>query len=370
MQHEPQDAAADDEVLFEERGAVGIVTLNRPKALNALTLGMVRALTPKLLRWAQDPRIAAVIVRGAGGRAFCAGGDIRLLYDLGKAGRFDEALVFWRDEYRLNRLIKRFPKPYVSLIDGIVMGGGVGLSAHGTHRVAGERYLFAMPEVGIGFFPDVGATYVLPRLPGLAGLYLALTGARIGAGDALRLGLASHAAPVARFEQIIDRLAGGEPVDLVLGEAASPAGNAPLDAQFGLIDDAFSGSGVVAILARLDALGAAGSTFATDTAATIRTKSPTSLALAFQQMVRGRDLPFDEAMALEFRIVSRIGAGTDFYEGVRAVLIDRDNAPRWSPSTIEAVDDAVTDPYFAPLAAGELQFDDADANIGPGPGGR
>src|SRR5207253_7182759 len=176
------------EILFERRGAAGIITLNRPKALNAVTHDMVRALTRQLTEWQHDGAVTRVVITAAGERAFSAGGDIRALYELGRAGRQAEALTFWREEYPLNAMIKRYPKPYVALIDGIVMGGGVGVSVHGSQRVAGDRYTFAMPEVGIGFFPDVGATYALPRLPGKIGLFLALTGERMRAADALAFG--------------------------------------------------------------------------------------------------------------------------------------------------------------------------------------
>ncbi|HXZ46210.1 MAG TPA: enoyl-CoA hydratase/isomerase family protein, partial [Pseudolabrys sp.] len=179
-----------DDILFERRGAAGIVTLNRPKALNAVTHAMVLALRAQLDRWADDGAVTRVVITAAGDRAFSAGGDIRALYDLGKAGRQGEALQFWRDEYPLNALIKNFRKPYVALIDGIAMGGGVGVSVHGSHRVAGDRFSFAMPEVGIGFFPDVGATWFLPRMPGEIGAYCALTGDRFGIGDGLAAGIA------------------------------------------------------------------------------------------------------------------------------------------------------------------------------------
>src|SRR4051812_5046490 len=211
---------AEAELLCERRGAAGLVTLNRPQALNALTHGMVLALRRALDEWADDPAVTRVVVLGAGERAFCAGGDIRHLYDLGKAGRHEEALRFWRDEYPLNVRIKRYPKPYVTLIDGIVMGGGVGVSLHGSHRVAGDRYQFAMPEVGIGFFPDVGATYALPRLPGRMGLYLALTGERARAADALAFGLATHAVPSAALAEVRAALIDGAPVDAALGRVA------------------------------------------------------------------------------------------------------------------------------------------------------
>lgn len=352
-QHDP---AVEAEVTFEVRGEAGLITLNRPKALNALTIGMVRALTPKLVEWAADPAITRVIVTGAGGKAFCAGGDIRVLYDMGKAGRFEEAMVFWREEYQLNRLIKRYPKPYISMIDGIVMGGGVGLSAHGAYRVAGDRYLFAMPEVGIGFFPDVGATYFLPRLPGFAGDYLALTGARIKAGDALLLGLATQAVPSERFEEVIEKLCEGEDIDRTLRKYMAPAADAPLDHERALIHAAFSEPGLALILAKLDAFAAAGSRFAAETAAAMRSKSPTSMAIALEQMKRGRSLSFEEAMALEYRIVARIGAGHDFYEGVRAVIVDKDQKPLWRPAAIEDLRDEDIALYFAPRPEDELTF--------------
>src|SRR3954469_17092683 len=204
------------EILFEGRGAAGIVTLNRPKALNAVTHDMVRALARQLEAWANDAAVTRVIITAAGERAFSAGGDIRALYELGRAGRQAEALTFWRDEYPLNALIKRYPKPYIALIDGIVMGGGVGVSVHGSHRVAGDRYLFAMPEVGIGFFPDVGATWFLPRLPGEIGTWLALTGERLGAADGCAAGTATHRVPSARFAELLDGLTGTVPVDAMI----------------------------------------------------------------------------------------------------------------------------------------------------------
>src|SRR4051794_22230401 len=261
---------AEAELLCERRGAAGLVTLNRPQALNALTHGMVLELSRALDEWADDPAVTRIVVTGAGERAFCAGGDIRHLYDLGRAGRHDEALRFWRDEYPLNVRIKRYPKPYVALIDGIVMGGGVGISLHGSHRVAGERYQFAMPEVGIGFFPDVGATYALPRLRGATGTYLALTGERVRSADALALGLATHAGPSAAFDEGKDALVAGEPVDDVLTRFAHPPGEAPLAAKRETID-CVAGESVPEILKRLDSAAAQGSAFAQKTAATMRT---------------------------------------------------------------------------------------------------
>jgi enoyl-CoA hydratase len=346
---------ADDEILCERRGAAGVITLNRPAALNALTLGMVRVMRRSLDAWATDPAVTRVLVRAAGERAFCAGGDIRWLYELGQAGREAEALAFWREEYALNAVIKRYPKPYLALIDGIVMGGGVGISLHGSHRVAGERYLFAMPEVGIGFFPDVGATYALPRLPGAMGAYLALTGARIGPADALALGLATHTVASAVLPAIADALAAGDPIESCLAAHARPPGPAPLTAERKLIDRCFSGASVPTVLACLDAAAGSGSAFAGRTAATLRAHSPTSLAIALEQMRRGASLSFEEAMRTEFRIVARLIAGHDFYEGVRATLIDRDGRPQWRPSGLDSVSADAVARHFADL--GPLEWE-------------
>ena len=343
----------EPEILCERRGRLGLATLNRPRALNALSLGMVRALRVALDDWAADPGIAAVAIRAAGGRAFCAGGDIRQAHALGSSGRHDEALTFWREEYALNALIAAYPKPYVALVDGLVLGGGVGVSLHGRVRVAGPDYALGMPEVGIGFFPDVGATYALPRLPGAAGMWLALTGDRVGPGDALALGLATHAAPAEGFDAILDALAAGRPA----AEAAAAGGTlAPEAGHAGAratIDACFGDGSVAEILARLDADG---SDFATRAAQTIRTRSPTSLLIAHEQMRRGRTLDFAEAMRTEYRIVSRIVRGHDFYEGVRAAVIDKDRAPRWDPASLEAVDPAVVAAHFADLGPDELKL--------------
>lgn len=335
-------------------GHAGRIVLDRPKALNALTLDAVRAMRRALDAWATDPAVTRVVVEGAGEKAFCAGGDIRRLVEAGRAGRREEAHAFWREEYELNALIEAYPKPYVSLIDGIVMGGGVGISLHGSHRVAGERYLFAMPEVGIGFFPDVGASYKLPRLPGAVGTWLALTGARIGPADGLAMGLATHAVASAAIPEIRRRLLAGEDVDAVLAEHARDPGPAPIETKAATIDAAFHADTVEAILARLDEAAASGDAVAAETAQTMRGKSPTSLKIALRQMREGARLDFADAMRMEFRIVSRILDGHDFYEGVRAVLIDKDHAPRWSPARLEEVEEAAIDAYLAPLGDDEL----------------
>jgi enoyl-CoA hydratase len=345
------------DILFSRRGAAGVVTLNRPKALNAVTHGMVKALRAQLEAWASDDGVTRVVVTAAGDRAFSAGGDIRHLYELGQAGRRAEMLQFWRDEYPLNAFIKSYRKPYVSLIDGIVMGGGVGVSVHGSHRVAGDRYSFAMPEVGIGFFPDVGATWFLPRMPGETGAYCALTGERFDAADGVAAGLATHRVPSARFPALLEALAGSVSVDAVLAAFAEPAGQGPVMRRKAAIDRLFSGGRVEAILAALDREAVSGgpdAAWAGKTAATIRAKSPLSLKLALAQVRGGATLDFVACMRAEFRIVSRVIEGHDFYEGVRAVIVDKDNAPRWRPANLADVTDAEVERHFAPRADGEL----------------
>jgi len=347
------------DIIFERRGAAGIVTLNRPKALNAVTHAMVKALRAQLEAWAQDAAVTRVVVTAAGERAFSAGGDIRALTDLGKAGQHDEALQFWRDEYPLNAAIKNFRKPYVALIDGIVMGGGVGVSVHGSHRVAGDRFAFAMPEVGIGFFPDVGATWFLPRMPGELGAYCGLTGERFGIADALAAGIATHRIPSARFPELLEGLSGTVSVDAVLAAFAEPAGEGPIMARRAAIDRLFAASSVEAILSALDREASAGGPdgeWAGKTAATMRAKSPLSLKLGLAQVRRGATMNFATCMKAEFRIVSRVIHGHDFYEGVRAVIVDKDNRPRWRPDSLAGVSDAEVDRHFAPLGRDELQL--------------
>jgi enoyl-CoA hydratase len=348
-----------DDILFERCGSAGIVTLNRPKALNAITHGMVRALTAQLHDWARDDAVTRVIVTANGDRAFSAGGDIRALYDLITASRQQEALSFFRDEYVLNTAIKRYPKPYVSLIDGIVMGGGVGLSIHGSHRVAGERYAFAMPEVGIGFFPDVGATYALPRLAGEIGTWLALTGERMKAADAVLSGAATHHVKSHRFGDLKEALCGSDPVNAVLADFMESVGPGEVMPRRRVIDRTFSWGSVGEIVGALHRESqniSDHSEWSARTLQTIRTKSPTSLVLALAQMRYGRTHSFEACMAAEFRIVSRIVYGPDMVEGVRAVIVDKDNAPHWSPGDIDAVPDDLVARHFAALPADELEL--------------
>jgi enoyl-CoA hydratase len=337
------------DIEFDRRGAAGVVTLNRPQALNAVTYGMAYALRRALEGWANDPAITRVVVVANGGRAFSAGGDIRALTDFGKSGQIDEAMKFWREEYPLNAYIKRYRKPYIALVDGIVMGGGVGVAIHGSHRVAGDKFQFAMPEVGIGFFPDVGATWFFPRMPGQLGTYCALTGDRLNPADACMAGAATHRVPSVRFPDLLEGLYGSVSVDAVLAAFAEPAGEGPLAARREAIDRLFAGDRVEDILQALDNESGAHAEWARATAANIRTKSPLSLKIALAQVRRGKSWDFATCMDAEFRIVSRVIRGHDFYEGVRAVIVDKDNRPRWQPATLEAVSDAEVERHFAPL---------------------
>jgi enoyl-CoA hydratase len=344
---------AGHDILFERRGAAGCVVLNRPKALNAVSHAMVLALTQKLMEWETDPAITRIVVTAEGGRAFSAGGDLRELYELGRAGQYEEALSFFRAEYALNTRIKFYRKPYLALIDGIVMGGGVGISVHGSHRIAGDKFVFAMPEVSIGFFPDIGATWFLPRLPGELGTFCALTGERVGADDGVAAGIATHRVASSRLPDLAQALCNAVPVDAVLAAFAQTVSVGPVLAHQAEIDRSFCHDRVEDVLPALDATAAQGgpaAAFARNTASAIRTKSPTSLKIALAQMRRGAKLDFAECMRTEFRIVSRVMRGHDFYEGVRAVIVDKDQTPRWQPAALEAITAADVERNFAPLA--------------------
>lgn len=342
---------SESEVLFENRGAVGLITLNRPQALNALTLTMVRAIRAQLEVWEHDSQVATVVIRGAGPRAFCAGADIRAIRQSGLDGT-PYALEFLGEEYRLNAYIKAYPKPYVALIHGICMGGGLGVSVHGRFRVTGSSAIYAMPETGIGFFPDIGGSFFLPRLPGQAGMYLGLTGARVKAADALYLKLATHWVPSEYWDAFIDGLASGDdPPDVLSEMARDLLPNAPISDRRVSIDRIFAASSVEDMLHMLDQCDdPEDGEWAEETAALIRGRSPTSLKIAQAQLRSGRTLSFESCMRMEFRIATHILKGHDFYEGVRAVIVDKDNAPKWSPDHLEAVGDAAIQAYFAPLA--------------------
>lgn len=336
-------------ISFEVRGAAGIITLDRPRALNAITHAMVLAMRDHLEAWANDDAVAHVVLRSAGDRAFCVGGDVRAMAELGSTGRKEEARAFWRDEYTLDHLISRYPKPYVSLVDGLCFGGGFGVSGHGRYRVAGEKLGFAMPEVAIGLFPDVGGTYVLPRLPGWAGTFLAMTGARIGMPDAMALGLYTHHVPTGRWPDLIEALAAGDEMEALLDRFAVVPPEATLRGLYPVIDRIFGGGTVPAIVAALEHAErgeGTGAEFARLQLTTLRRASPTSVFIAFEQMRRGLAHDLAGCLGLEFRVVTHILDGHDFFEGVRAVLIDKDQAPKWRPSRLEEVDPAAIAALF------------------------
>ena len=340
------------EVRIEEKGGIGILVLDRPQALNALTLPMVETVSDALARWRSDPAIRAVLIKAVPGRAFCAGGDIRRVIETAAAEGVEAGVRFLHEEYRMNWRIAHFGKPYIAVLDGITMGGGVGISVHGTHRIATENTLLAMPETGIGFFPDVGASHVLPRLPQRTGYYLGLTGARLDGATATRLGLATHYVPaldVAAFEA---ELVGGGEIDALLARHSVEPAPGGLDVR--AIAGHFASDDLGRILA---SLAADDRPFAQEALATLREKSPLSVAVTMAELVRGRDLDLASCLAMEYRMVNRFLEDSDFAEGVRALLIDKDKRPRWRHARIEDVPEATIEACFAPLPAGELTFD-------------
>ena len=349
-----------DEVLVRVEGAAGILSLNRPRAIHALTLPMVRAMTAALVAWRDDPAVQVVLIDHALpedgdpklSRGFCAGGDINLLResaltDAGQSGR-----QFFFEEYQLNHLIMSYPKPVVAFMDGITMGGGVGLAGPSSVRVATENTRLAMPETGIGLFPDVGGGWYLSRLKGRLGQYLALTGARLDGAECLWAGLATHYLPAAALAAAKARIA-ADPTALsaILREASAVPPEPKIAGQSAAIARLFAADRYEDILA---ALAADPEDFAKATLATLHTKSPQTCKVALRQLATSLTLPdFAANMAMEYRISSRVLVRPDFAEGVRAVIVDKDNAPRWDPATPEGVTDTLLDAIFAPLPANE-----------------
>jgi enoyl-CoA hydratase len=356
--------SADNEILLERQGGLGIVTLNRPQALNTLSLAMYRRFDPQLIAWGEDESVRAVVLRGAGDRAFCAGGDVRAIRDARRedGGSGDYKADFFREEYRLIERVHRFPKPYIALVDGITMGGGCGVSINGGFRVATERTVFAMPEVHIGLFPDVGASRFLNLCPGRIGLYLALTGTRVRAADALYCGFATHYVPHARLGELTAALATldwakGNPdqqVAAVIARFAADAGEARLPALQAAIDRCFAGGSVEAIVA---ALRQERAPWADEALAAIVRASPISLKITFHQLMLGRGISVEEALTLEYRMTQHVMAGHDFFEGIRALLVEKDNRPRWEHASLEAVSAGEVARYFDSLGERELRFD-------------
>ncbi|MDR3421655.1 MAG: enoyl-CoA hydratase/isomerase family protein [Xanthobacteraceae bacterium] len=351
-------ASQDGELVVRSERALRHITLNRPKALNALTLDMAVAMTELLRDWAADASVGAVLLDGAGERAFCAGGDIRALYDAAKSGSPLPA-QFWSTEYRLNVLIARYPKPLIAIMDGVVMGGGVGLSAHAAHRVVTERSAVAMPEVGIGFFPDVGASFLLARSPGYAGTYLALTGESIGAADAIYCGLADVNIPLARLPEIPAALADCRTADDVrktLGDMSvvPPRGKLPAARQW--IDGCYAANDVEDMIGRLDACTVDAARTAL---ATMQKASPTSLKVTLRNVRAAVSFKrLEESFQQDFRIALACIAGHDFIEGIRATIVDKDRNPVWRPDKLDDVTADIVDRHFKPAGALELTFAD------------
>jgi len=344
------------EVLFDEMagkdGNLGIITLNRPEALNALNHTMIRAMHAKLQSWANAVDIKAVVIRAVEGRAFCAGGDLRLTYERATAHDPDMA-NFFREEYQLNRFIFHYPKPYIALLDGITMGGGVGISIHGSHRVATDRLLFAMPETGIGFFPDVGGTYFLPRLSGKIGYYLGLTGARLNADESVAIGLMQQKIPQHKLPELVNTLAReslGEDaratVTQILNEFATAIQPSNLLAQETALNACFSAHTMEEILI---ALQNSDNEMCKEAVTTLAKKSPASLKITLKALQDGEGLNFDACMRQEYRLVCHFLLGHDFIEGIRALIIDKDQKPQWRPDSLQEVSDTEVEKYFAPL---------------------
>ena len=349
------DAAAANSIEVRRDGALVAFTLNRPKALNAFDDGMRRVIADEIPRIARNPDIYVVVLQSASPKAFCAGGDVRVLTSLARTD-LDAAKKAFAAEYSLNWLLDCFSKPTVSLIDGLCMGSGAGLTLYNTHRVAGENYKFAMPETAIGLFPDVGVAHPLSRLPWPMGLYLGLTGRAVGRADAHWLGLATHCIPAAQFPEILKGLADAEPIDPLLDgrHETLPPGALQNDSE--KITAYFSAGTLREIIARLERASGQGDAFATQTLADLRSKSPISLAITDRHIRDCRRFDLRQTLMQDYRLAVRCLEAKDFYEGVRAALVDKDNKPVWQPSRLEDITEAEVSAYFAPLGDEDLKL--------------
>lgn len=323
------------------QGRIGRLTLDRPRALNALDRDMIRAVAATLDAWRDEPDVQAVAIEGTGGRAFCAGGDIRAIREALLQDDYEGVQDDFAVEYALNLAIATYPKPYIALVDGICMGGGMGVSMHGAYRVASEAALFAMPETAIGFFPDVGASYVLPRLRGAIGMWMGLTGARLGGADAVWAGIATHFVPRARMATLADELA--EHGIAALALAAEPP-RAELPDQAEAVDRCFGAGSVAEIIRRLEAEG---TDWAREQLATLRAMSPSAVLWSFELLRRGARSTLPECLAAELALARHAARHPDFLEGVRAMVVDKDRSPRWSPARIEGIESAGIAALFA-----------------------
>jgi enoyl-CoA hydratase len=354
---------AAEDIRIERRGGLGLIALNRPQALNTLSLAMYRTFDPQLVAWGRDPDIHAIAVKGEGGRAFCAGGDVRAIYDARRSavGAGDYKTDFFREEYSLVARVHRFPKPYVALMNGIVMGGGAGISVNGSHRVVVDKTQFAMPEVFIGLFPDVGASRFLTLCPGRIGRYLALTGKRIGAADCLYCGFGTHYVPGARLDDLVETLAAIDfrpgnaraQVDAAISALAADPGPATLPALQTSIDRVFAEETVEAIRGALEKEEA---DWAKEARQAMDRASPISLKITLRQLQLGQGMSVEQALTLEYRMTQHVMVGHDFFEGIRAIVVEKDNKPRWQHARLEDVSEREVASYFESLGARELTF--------------
>lgn len=357
----PAAAIADSEpdLVVRREGAAGVIRLNRPKAINAVTLEMFCDIDRALDRFEADPAVGVILLEGAGERGLCAGGDIRALYESSKA-RGDLGKILWREEYILNARIAKFPKPYVAFMDGIVMGGGVGLSAHGRHRVVTERTKLAMPEVGLGFFPDVGGTWLLARAPGEIGTYFGLTGQTMNGPDAVYAGFADAVVPFSKLAALREALTGIRvgatcEVKAVTDSFATGERAGPVAAIQSSVDAWFAHDRMEDIVA---ALQRDGSEPAQSTLKTLNEKSPRGMVVTLKLLRLARaSSSLQQCLVREYRAALEVFASDDFREGVRAAVIDKDRNPGWSPPRIEDVTPEMIEPYFAEIGADELVFD-------------
>lgn len=340
-----------DEIIVTCEQSIGIITLNRPRALNALTLEMIDALRMQLSLWEDNPAIHAIVIQAVEGRAFCAGGDVRFIYDLG-VGAYSDIMNFFAHEYALNHFISTLKKPYIALMDGLTMGGGVGISLHGSHGVATENFRFAMPETGIGFFPDIGSSYLLSRCPKPFGLYLGLTGRQIGAFDAKALQLVQHVIPSERLALVIEHLKAcdlsidaHQRVSALLQRFEQLAHVEPLNEIAADVGAHFGQSTLEAIMTSLNDDKRE---WPQQTFQLLLQKSPLSLKVTFEQLKRAQSLTLDLCLQMDYGLTSHFMQNVDFYEGVRALLVDRDNTPHWQPEQLVQVTQAMIAKYFEP----------------------
>ena len=333
---------SDDAVIATRQGRVGHILLNRPRVLNALDIGMIRAITAALTAWRDDPLVHAVVMEGAGGKAFCAGGDIRAIRAHAIAGEHDAVAAFFSEEYALNAMIDEFPKPYIAIVDGVCLGGGIGLSVHGHMRVTSEAGMFAMPETAIALFPDVGATFMLPRLPGAIGMYLGLTGARLHGADAVHAGIATHFVPKEQIAGLAAAIA-ADGATAVGAHAVTPPAFS-LAPHRAAIDRCFGQNSVAAIVAALEAEG---TDWAKETLAALHHVSPSAVMWTFEAIRRGASMSLRGCLAAELALTRHISVHHEFHEGVRAMLVDKDRTPKWSPATLAEVDPAAIAKVFA-----------------------